>query len=87
MEITNPGELLPSVKLERIIDTAPQSRNEILAGLMRRMGICEERGSGIDRALDAIELFGLPPIAFVSSSQTFKTVIYSAKSFKSVSVR
>jgi predicted HTH transcriptional regulator len=85
MEVTNPGELLPSVKLERIIDTAPQSRNEILAGLMRRMGICEERGRGIDRALDAIELYGLPPVSFSSSAQTFKTVIYSAKSFRSMS--
>ncbi|MBF0388263.1 MAG: putative DNA binding domain-containing protein [Candidatus Omnitrophica bacterium] len=85
LEITNPGELLPAVKLERIIDTAPQSRNEILAGLMRRMGICEERGSGIDRALDAIELFGLPPVTFASNAQTFKTVIYSAKSLKSMS--
>ncbi len=85
MEITNPGELLPSVKLERIIDTAPQSRNEMLAGLMRRMGVCEERGSGVDRALDAIEFYGLPPISFTSNSQTFKTVIYSAKSFKSMS--
>jgi predicted HTH transcriptional regulator len=85
MEITNPGELLPSVKLERIIDAAPQSRNELLAGFMRRMGICEERGSGIDRALNAVELFGLPPVVFSSAAQTFKTTIYSAKNFKLMS--
>jgi predicted HTH transcriptional regulator len=46
IEITNPGT--PVVDTNRFIDTAPKSRNETLASLMRRLNICEERGSGVD---------------------------------------
>src|SRR5208337_2290139 len=58
MEIVNPGN--PLIDLIRFIDHPPLSRNEKLASLMRRMNVCEERGSGVDRAITAIELFQLP---------------------------
>jgi len=58
MEITNPGE--PLVDTLRFIDTPPRSRNEDLAALMRRMKICEEGGTGIDKVVEAIEDFQLP---------------------------
>ena len=44
IEITNPGR--PLVETNRMIDLPPQSRNETIASLMRRMGLCEEQGSG-----------------------------------------
>ena len=49
IEITNPGE--PLVDTQRFLDTPPKSRNETLASLMRRFGVCEERGSGIDKVV------------------------------------
>lgn len=58
MEITNPG--IPLVDTLRFIDTPPRSRNEALAALMRRMNICEEAGTGIDKVIEAIEAFQLP---------------------------
>lgn len=82
IEIVNPGNLLPAVTIDRIIDIAPESRNEIFASLMRRMGICEERGSGIDKALFAIEIYGLPPIEFLEGPNMFKAILYSPRSFK-----
>jgi predicted HTH transcriptional regulator len=85
MEIISPGELLPSVGIDRIIDSAPESRNEIFAGLMRRMGICEERGSGIDKALFAVEFYGLPPIDFINGPNVFKAIVYHPKKFKQMS--
>ena len=57
VEISNPGE--PVVPVERFID-GYQSRNERLANLMRRMGICEEKSSGIDKVIHAVEVFQLP---------------------------
>jgi predicted HTH transcriptional regulator len=62
MELTNPGE--PLVDPQRFIDTPPRSRNEALAGFMRRLNICEERGSGIDKVIFTIEMFQLPPPDF-----------------------
>jgi len=57
MEISNPGE--PIVPVERFID-GYQSRNERVADLMRRMGICEEKSSGIDKVIHAAEMYQLP---------------------------
>ena len=85
IEITSPGQLLPTVSVERLIDSTPESRNEILAGVMRRMGICEERGSGIDKALFAVEVYGLPPIEFVNGPNMFKAILVNPKKFKSMS--
>lgn len=58
IEITNPGDCLVDVK--RIIDNPPRSRNEQLAAVMRRMGFCEELGSGWDRIVLLSELMQLP---------------------------
>lgn len=57
VEISNPG--IPPIPVERFIDEY-RSRNEQLADIMRRFGICEEKGSGIDKVITAAELFQLP---------------------------
>ena len=57
IEISNPGA--PVVPVERFIE-GYQSRNERLIALMRRMGICEEKSSGIDRVVHAAEMLQLP---------------------------
>ena len=64
MELTNPGE--PLVDTLRFIDTPPKSRNETLAAMMRRMRICEEAGTGIDKAIAAVETYQLPAPDFTA---------------------
>jgi ATP-dependent DNA helicase RecG len=54
LEISNPGR--PIISTHRFID-AYQSRNEKLADLMRRAGICEEQGKGIDKVVNAAERY------------------------------
>jgi predicted HTH transcriptional regulator len=56
--ITNLGVILFAKKLT--IDNPPCSKNEALAALMRRMGICEERGSGWDMIALSCEKAQLP---------------------------
>ncbi len=75
IEITNPG--VPLVDTNRFIDTAPKSRNESLASLMRRLNICEERGSGIDRAIEAIEEFQLPAPKFIRGDDYTRVILYA----------
>ena len=58
IEISNPGRAL--IPTDRFIDHPPKSRNEKLSDTLRRMKICEKRGSGVDRAIFAIELSQLP---------------------------
>jgi ATP-dependent DNA helicase RecG len=75
IEITNPG--VPLVEINRFIDTAPRSRNEDVASVLRRLNICEERGSGVDRAIAAIEVYQLPAPKFIRGEDYTKVVIYS----------
>jgi ATP-dependent DNA helicase RecG len=58
MEVSNPGK--PLIDPLRFIDHSPRSRNEHLADIMRRLRICEERGSGFDKVVFQSEVFQLP---------------------------
>ena len=82
VEISNPGE--PIVPVDRFID-GYQSRNERLADLMRRFGICEEKSSGIDRVIETAEILQLPAPEFVVSHNRTIAIIYGSKNFKEMS--
>jgi ATP-dependent DNA helicase RecG len=77
--ISNPDE--PVVKVERFID-GYQSRNERLADFMRRMSICEELGSGVDRVISEAELHQLPPPRFASDSLRTTVTVYGPEPFE-----
>ena len=79
VEISNPGE--PLVPVERFID-GYQSRNERLADLMRRMGICEEKSSGIDRVVQAAEVYQLPAPDFRSIFRRTSVTIFGPRLFE-----
>lgn len=74
MEISNPG--VPLVETDRFLDTPPKSRNESLASIMRRMGICEERGSGVDKVVSETELYQLPAPMFEVTGKTTRAVLF-----------
>lgn len=79
IEITNPG--VPLINTLRFIDEPPQSRNEALASFMRRINICEERGSGIDKVIASIEAFQLPAPDFYITSNHTKAVLFAYRKF------
>lgn len=79
MEITNPG--LPLVDTERFLDSPPQSRNEALASFMRRINICEERGTGIDKVVFQTELYQLPAPVFEVTDKHTRAILFAYKAF------
>lgn len=79
MEITNPGT--PLVDTDRFIDSPPQSRNEMLASFMRRINICEERGTGIDKVIFQTEFYQLPAPIFEVTDRHTRTVLFGHKEF------
>jgi ATP-dependent DNA helicase RecG len=85
IEFINPGVLLSSKKLDRLIGTTPESRNEILASAFRRYRICEERGTGFLKVVTAIELYGLPPVAFELGENYFKVTLFAPRKFAEMS--
>lgn len=79
MEITNPGT--PLVPTDRFVDNPPRSRNEALASLMRRFGVCEERGSGIDKVVFETEYHQLPAPLFDTPGDSTRSVLYAHRPF------
>jgi predicted HTH transcriptional regulator len=78
IEISNPGT--PIVEPNRFID-GYQSRNERLADLMRRMGVCEEKGSGIDKVIHAAEIYQLSAPEFREEHRRTSVVLAGPKPF------
>lgn len=80
MEITNPG--LPLVQIDRFLDSPPRSRNEALASFMRRVGICEERGSGVDKVVFQTEFYQLPAPLFEATDEHTRAVLFAYREFR-----
>lgn len=77
--ITNPG--VPLNDVNRLIDLPPNSRNEKLAEQMYLLGFCERRGSGIDRAVAAIESLHLPAPRIAKEEMSTRVTMYPHKAF------
>lgn len=82
IEITNPGR--PLIDPARFLDMPPRSRNEALAATMRRMNICEERGSGIDRVIKTIEETHLPAPDFPSGEDFTRAILLGPRDFSTM---
>lgn len=82
LEVSNPG--LPPIKVERFIDEF-RSRNERLADLMRRMGVCEEKGSGIDKVVHLAEAYQLPAPDFRASDTRTTAIMFAHQDFGQMS--
>lgn len=83
IEVTNPGA--PLVDIQRLVDSPPRSRNESFASFMRRIGICEERGSGWDKVVLLCEQHKLPvPLVEVSGENT-QVVLFGERAFADLS--
>jgi ATP-dependent DNA helicase RecG len=79
IEITNPGK--PLIDPLRFIDHSPESRNEILARFMRRLNICEERGSGIDKVVFECEYNQLPAPEFIVGDNYTRIILFGIRKF------
>jgi predicted HTH transcriptional regulator len=82
MEITNPGH--PLMDVARLLDSPPRSRNESLASFMRRIGVCEERGSGVDKVVWQTELFQLPAPNFETPEGATRAVLFAHRPLRAM---
>ena len=78
LEVTNPGK--PDIPTERFIDEYG-TRNERLADLMRRLRICEAKGSGIDRVVRTAEAMQLPAPEFRATERRTTAILYAHRPF------
>ncbi len=83
LEITNPG--LPLIDKARFVDHPHISRNEKLASFMRRIGVCEERGSGYDKVIASTESYQLPAPEIELYNDHTKVILYAHKEYGKMS--
>ena len=80
VEITNPGVPVTDM-LRKLFGAPPRSRNESMAKLMRRMGICEELGSGLVKVIEAVEDQRLPPPLFETADGHTRVTLFGPRPF------
>lgn len=80
MIISNPGGFIDGVNLKNLLTVEPHGRNPALADAMKRIGLAEKTGRGIDRIFEGSIIFGRPwPDYSESTSRMVKLFIQRAK--------
>lgn len=80
MSISNPGGFIDGVNLKNLLTVEPHGRNPSLADAMKRIGLAEKTGRGIDRIFEGSIMFGRPwPDYSESTGRTVKLFIQRAK--------
>ncbi len=60
LTISNPGSLVDGVTLDNLLTTEPRPRNPALADAMKRIGMVERSGRGVDKIYRGMLRFGRP---------------------------
>ena len=60
LTVSNPGGLVEGVTLHNLLTTEPRPRNPALADAMKRIGIVERSGRGVDKIYRGMLRFGRP---------------------------
>lgn len=76
LTIANPGGFIEGITADNLIDAEPHGRNPVLADALKRIGLAERTGRGIDRIFEGSLLYGrLLPNYSQSSTTNVKLFI------------
>ena len=70
LSVTNPGGFIEGVTVENIISVEPHGRNPALADALKRIGMAERSGRGVDRIFEGSLIYGRPLPDYSESSTT-----------------
>ena len=80
MTISSPGGFIDGVNLKNLLTVEPHGRNQTLANALKRIGLAERTGRGIDRIFEGSIIYGRPWPDYSESSTTIvKVFIQKAK--------
>lgn len=65
--ISNPGGFVEGVTLDRLLVTEPRPRNPLLADIMKRVGLAERTGRGVDLIYRGLLRYGRPAPSYSRS--------------------
>ena len=58
MTISNPGGFIEGINIDNLLDAEPHGRNPVLADALKRIGLAERTGRGIDRIYEGSLSYG-----------------------------
>ncbi|MCR4656979.1 MAG: putative DNA binding domain-containing protein [Lachnospiraceae bacterium] len=60
LTISSPGGFIEGVNLSNLLTVEPHGRNQVLADALKRIGLAEKTGRGIDRIFEGSIIYGRP---------------------------
>lgn len=60
LTLSSPGGFVEGITLQNLLVAAPRSRNPLLADIVKRIGLAERTGRGIDRIYEGMLRYGRP---------------------------
>lgn len=80
LSISSPGGFIEGVNLNNLLSVEPHGRNQALADALKRIGLAERTGRGIDRIFEGSIIYGRPlPDYSESTERCVKLFIQRAK--------
>jgi len=76
--ISNPGGFVEGVTLENLLVVEPKPRNPLLADAIKRIGLAERTGRGVDLIYEGLLRFGRPAPDYTRSDATTVVVALSS---------
>ena len=74
LTITNPGGFIEGVTIENILNVEPHGRNPVLADALKRIGLAERAGRGVDRIYEGSLRYGRDLPDYSETSATSVTL-------------
>lgn len=74
--IESPGGLLPGLTVEWVMQGVSQIRNPMLARMFSELGLIEQWGTGLPRAMEALIAAGLPPMDIEEGQERLKITVH-----------
>jgi len=68
--LSSPGGFVEGITLHNLLVVAPRSRNPLLADIVKRIGLAERTGRGIDRIYEGMLRYGRPAPDYEMSDAT-----------------
>ena len=79
LSISSPGGFIEGVNLNNLLVAPPRSRNPLLADIIKRIGLAERTGRGIDRIYEGMLRYGRPaPDYSLSNAYTVSLILSNA---------
>lgn len=76
MTISNPGGFIQGITVDKLLEAEPHGRNPVLADCLKRIGLAERSGRGIDRIYAGCLRYGkLPPNYSMSNTDSVRLYI------------